>query len=82
MSMKLTAISRLASSFSEPVSLLTIFHSMFHGEDGVEHYSRRPHETTRTTQNVKMAGKISLFSVDYFFGIIRYNPSGRRDSSR
>jgi hypothetical protein len=49
-SMKLIAISRLiTSSISEPAFLLTMFHSMFPGEHGVEHYSRGPRETTRMT---------------------------------
>jgi hypothetical protein len=48
-SMKLIAISRLTSSISEPAFLLTMFHPMFPGEHGVEHYSRRPRETTRMT---------------------------------
>ena len=48
-SMKFIAISRLTSSISEPAFLLTMFHPMFPGEHGVEHYSRRPRETTRMT---------------------------------
>ena len=48
-SMKLIAISRLTSSISEPAFLLTMFHPMFPGEHGVEHYSRRPRGTTRMT---------------------------------
>ena len=42
-SVKLITISRLTSSISEPAFLL------FPGEHGVEHYSRRPRETTRMT---------------------------------
>ena len=48
-SMKFIAVSRLTSSISEPAFLLTMFHPMFPGEHGVEHYSRRPRETTRMT---------------------------------
>jgi hypothetical protein len=48
-SMKLIAISRLTSSIREPAVLLTMFHPMFPGEHGVEHYSRKPRETTRMT---------------------------------
>jgi hypothetical protein len=48
-SMKLIAISRLTSSNSEPAFLLTMFHPMFPGEHGVEHYSRRTRATTRMT---------------------------------
>ncbi len=48
------------SSFSEPAFLLTMFHPMFPGEHGVEHYSCQPRETTpqhaRLQQN---GGKIS-----------------------
>ena len=44
-------MSRRASSISEPAFLLTMFHPMFPGEHGVEHYSRRPRETTRMQQD-------------------------------
>jgi hypothetical protein len=56
-SMKLIAISRLTSSISEPAFLLTMFHPMFPGEHGVEHYSRRPRGSRDNTHDNKMADK-------------------------
>ena len=70
-SIKLITISRLTPSISEPAVLLTMFHPMFPGEHGVEHYSRKPRETTRTTQcrklkwrRVKIAFQIYIESED------------------
>ena len=48
------------SSFSEPAFLLTMFHPMFPGEHGVEHYSCQPRETTRTT-SAKWGENFMLF---------------------
>ena len=77
-SMKLIAISRLTSSFSEPAFLLTMFHPMFPGEHGVEHYSRRPRGTTRMTtrwptKRKKVCVKFLILNLEAFN--FRYNIS-------
>ncbi len=51
---------KATSSFSEPAFLLTMFHPMFPGEHGVEHYSCQPRETTRTT-SAKWRENVMLF---------------------
>ena len=81
MSIELITILRLTYTFIEPTFHMTMAHPMFPGEHVLGHYSRKPRETTRTTQyGKKTKGRDMLKKKDigrkvknsHFFRIIYY----------